>query len=97
MLKPVMAAKAAAGDKDAIDGANNDTQKERAFVIEAVLVRNMKARKTEQQTVLTNLVVGQTTMFAADPKLIKQRIEKLIERHYLKREDKDRKTLIYLP
>ena len=56
-LKPVMGAKAAAGDKGAIDSANSETQKERSFVIEAVLVRNMKAKKTENIIVLTNLVI----------------------------------------
>lgn len=47
MLKPIEGAKASAGNTAAIDEANNDAQKERSFVIEAVIVRNMKARKTE--------------------------------------------------
>ena len=47
MLKPVEGAIAAAGNTKAIEEADNDAQKERSFVIEAVIVRNMKARKKE--------------------------------------------------
>ena len=46
-LKPIPGAKASAGDHKKRDEADLETQKERAFVVEAVIVRNMKASKTE--------------------------------------------------
>ena len=36
-------------------------------------------------------------MFKADPKMIKQQIDYLIDNEYMKRDDNDRATLIYLP
>jgi len=42
-------------------------------------------------------VIKQITIFMAQPPIIKQRIESLIEREYLKRDDNDRAKYIYLP
>ena len=36
-------------------------------------------------------------MFKADPKVIKEQIESLILSEYMKRDEKDRANLIYLP
>ena len=46
-LKPIPGAKANAGDQKKKDEADLETQKERAFQVEACIVRLMKARKTE--------------------------------------------------
>lgn len=37
------------------------------------------------------------TMFKADPKMIKDNIEYLMQNEYMKRDDNDRGLLIYLP
>ena len=42
-------------------------------------------------------VIRQISIFMAQPQMIKQRIESLIEREYLKRDDADRGRYIYLP
>jgi hypothetical protein len=42
-------------------------------------------------------VIRQITIFMAQPQMIKQRIESLIEREYLKRDESDRSKYIYLP
>jgi hypothetical protein len=42
-------------------------------------------------------VMKQITIFMPQPQMIKQRIESLIEREYLKRDDADRSKYIYLP
>jgi hypothetical protein len=57
----------------------------------------MKARKTEKKLELETNVMKQIIMFVPDPAMIKQRIESLIEREYLKRDDTDRTKFIYLP
>ena len=46
----------------------------------------MKAKKTETHNNLLQLVVSQISMFTAEPKMIKKRIEDLIERGYMKRD-----------
>jgi len=57
----------------------------------------MKARKTEKHTQLLEDVMRQITIFMPQPQMIKQRIESLIEREYLKRDEADRGKYIYLP
>jgi hypothetical protein len=65
--------------------------------MDAVIVRIMKARKTEKFSQLTEDVMKQVTMFLPQPPWIKQRIESLVERDYLKRDETDRTKYIYLP
>lgn len=57
----------------------------------------MKARKTEKHNQLLEDVLRQINIFMPQPQMIKQRIESLIEREYLKRDDADRSKYIYLP
>jgi hypothetical protein len=70
---------------------------ERQNIIDAVIVRIMKARKTEKFNQLLEDVIKQINMFLPQPAMIKQRIESLIEREYLKRDDADKTKFIYLP
>jgi len=57
----------------------------------------MKAQKTYRfQQVVTD-VIRNITMFKADPKMVKEQIEVLIQGEYMKRDDTDRALLIYLP
>lgn len=74
-----------------------DIDIERRNIIDAVVVRIMKARKTEKHNQLLEDVMRQITIFMPQPQMIKQRIESLIEREYLKRDDADRSKYIYLP
>ncbi len=70
---------------------------ERKNIIDAVVVRIMKARKTEKHNQLIEDVIKQISIFLAQPPMIKERIENLIEREYLKRDESDRSKYIYLP
>jgi hypothetical protein len=70
---------------------------ERQNIIDAVIVRVMKARKTEKHLQLMEDCIKQINIFMPDPQMIKQRIESLIEREYLKRDESDRSKYIYLP
>jgi hypothetical protein len=70
---------------------------ERLNIIESVIVRIMKARKTEKINQLIEDVIKQINMFLPQPEMIKQRIESMIEREYLKRDESDRNIFIYIP
>jgi hypothetical protein len=78
-------------------GADPKPDAERMNILDAVIVRIMKARKTEKHTQLVEDVIKQVTMFLPQPAWIKMRIESLIEREYLKRDENDRAKYIYLP
>jgi len=85
-----------AGPGGAATGANQLSE-ERKNIMDAVVVRIMKARKTEKQNQLIEDVMKQVNMFLPQPQWIKMRIESLIERDYLKRDEADRTKFIYLP
>lgn len=57
----------------------------------------MKARKTEKHTQLMEDVIKQISIFMPQPVMIKQRIESLIDREYLMRDEADRAKYIYKP
>ena len=71
--------------------------KERSMIIDAVVVRIMKARKVEMHNGLIESVIKQVTMFQAQPAMIKKRIESLIERDYLERDKVEKGKYIYKP
>lgn len=76
---------------------NDDIRKERQNVIDSVIVRVMKARKTEKHNQVVEEVIRQISLFLAQPAMIKQRIESLIEREYLSRDTNDKSKYIYMP
>ena len=57
----------------------------------------MKAKKSYKYMELLTEVIRNISMFRADPKMVKEQIEVLIRDEYMKRDDNDRATLIYLP
>lgn len=68
---------------------------DRLYLIDAVLVRIMKARKTILHQQLIPQVMEQLKV-PAQPADIKKRIESLIEREYMERDPKDRTRYNYL-
>mmetsp|Transcript_22305 Transcript_22305/g.48471 ORF Transcript_22305/g.48471 Transcript_22305/m.48471 type:complete len:696 (-) Transcript_22305:151-2238(-) len=72
-------------------------EEERKVVIEAAIVRIMKARKTSGHQDLVSEVLKQLTFFGApNPRVIKRRIEDLIDREYLERSKDEANTYNYL-
>lgn len=73
------------------------TREDRKYAIEAAIVRIMKARKTMAHIKLVEEVQRQLMVyFKPEPKIIKRRIEDLITREYLERDDKDASLYKYL-
>ena len=69
----------------------------RKFVLESVLVRVMKSRRTIPHSELIAEVVKQVASFKAQPTQIKTEIESLIQREYIARSEQDSSIYIYLP
>jgi cullin 1 len=71
-------------------------EEDRSHAIEACTVRVMKARKTLAHQQLIAEVLAQLSFFKPDPKLIKKRIENLIDREYLERDPDNTNVYRYL-
>ena len=72
----------------------NKVNIDRTLLIDSVIVRIMKSRKTLNHNELVSQIISQINIFSPDILMIKQRIESLIERDYLERIDM--KTYKYL-
>ncbi|CAF0832795.1 unnamed protein product [Adineta steineri] len=81
--------------------AENDGQKieeERNFLIQAAIVRTMKARKQLDYNSLIEQIIPQlTSKFQPKIPMIKKCIELLIDKEYLERDPNDRTQYTYLP
>jgi hypothetical protein len=70
---------------------------DRAHTIDATIIKRMKTHKRMDMNELITEVLGSLSMFQPDPKLIKQRIEKLIQDEFLARDEESKNILVYLP
>ena len=76
---------------------NAEIDEKRKFVIDATVVRIMKSRHTLQYNELIEQAMQQLSrLFTPQPRFIKQRIEELITRQYLKRDEDDPSKFHYL-
>jgi len=71
-------------------------EEDRSIAIEAAIVRIMKARKTLQHQQLLSEVLAQLAFFNPNPRVIKKRIEALIDREYLERSADNNHVYNYL-
>lgn len=81
--------------KDERDKTVEAVSRDRLYMIDASLVRIMKARKTILHQQLIPQVLEQVKV-PAQPADVKKRIESLIEREYMERDAKDRNRYNYL-
>jgi len=83
-------------DKERSD-INESTMEDRKFAMDAAIVRLMKARKQmDHQSLILETSKQLMQHFRPDPKLIKRRIEDLIAREYLERDEKQPNIYRYL-
>lgn len=79
------------------ENASSAVQEDRKHAMEANIVRIMKARKTlTHMQLMTEVSQQLMTFFSPDPRAIKQRIEDLIQREYMKRDDDKSNVYHYL-
>lgn len=78
------------------DRDSKRVQEDRAMAIEATIVRIMKARKTLLHQQLQAEVLSQLAFFKPEPRIVKRRIEALIEREYLERSAENSNVYNYL-
>lgn len=75
-------------------------QKSREFEVDAAIVRIMKARQSERYQVLVaeviRLIGDVSKRFIPQPALVKSRIEELIDKEYLRRDEEDREVFWYV-
>ena len=64
-------------------------------MIQANVVKIMKAKKSYKYMELLTEVIRNISMFKADPKMVKEQIEVLIQQDYMKRDDNEKALLIY--
>ncbi|CAD8042797.1 unnamed protein product [Paramecium primaurelia] len=70
--------------------------KQREFVVDSQLVRTMKSKKTIKHSDLLSQCQQMITIFKPDIKFVKKRIENLIERGFIKRDEVDCNLYHYL-
>jgi len=72
-------------------------EEDRRHLVEAAVVRIMKARKSlHHNDVIAEVTKQLSTRFVPTPQFIKKRIESLIEREYLERASSDRRVYMYV-
>ena len=70
---------------------------DRAHSIDATIIKKMKTHKKMDMTDLMAQVMQALSMFRPEPKLIKQRVERLITDEFLARDADNKNILVYLP
>lgn len=70
---------------------------QRKCIVDALIVRIMKVRKTQHHTELVNEIIEQAQLFTPEPQMIKNQIESLIGREYLERDTDNREVYKYIP
>ena len=89
-----LSAAVAAGTAGAIPAP---VEEDRRHLVEAAIVRIMKARKALHHNDLIAEVTRQLSVrFVPSPQFIKKRVESLIEREYLERDEGDRRVYVYV-
>jgi cullin 3 len=72
-------------------------EEDRRAVIEAAIVRIMKARRVlDHNSIVAEVTQQLSNRFTPSPAVIKKRIEALLDREYMERDDNDRRSYRYV-
>ena len=83
--------------KQEADDDHDLVMKQREFEIEAAMVRVMKARnRLEWNQVQVQVIEILKARFTPDAKTLKRRLESLIDRKFMDRDESDPKTIVYI-
>jgi cullin 3 len=95
---PAVAAASSGNESHAMDGSvPAAVEEDRRHMVEAAIVRIMKARRTLSHNDLITEVTKQVSIrFQPSPQFIKKRIEGLIEREYLERSEHEHRLYMYV-
>lgn len=74
-----------------------ETAADRKHIVDAAIVRIMKARQTLDHITLVNEVMRLCILFKPPPSQIKMQIDTLIEREFLKRDPAKENSYVYIP
>jgi hypothetical protein len=79
------------------EGVHEKTQQDRIIKIELALVRIMKSRNVcTQQDLIAEASRQLMPFFRPDPRIMKKRIENLMERGFMRRDENDQKRIHYV-
>lgn len=92
--KVTTTSKSGGGDKAL--AISSETDMERKHMIDACIVRVMKARRHLTHAELVAEVLSQLNLFRPEPRLIKTRLEDLITRDFLSRDEKESQLYHYM-
>ena len=70
---------------------------ERKCILDLVIVRIAKERKSIKHEDLITEIIRQVNSFKPQPHIIKSQIESLIQRDFLARDENDKSLYVYLP
>lgn len=94
---PLVSMRSAVAEGAKASAIPETVEEDRRHAIEAAVVRVMKARKTlDHQNLVVEVTKQLSSRFRPSPQAIKKRIESLIEREYLERNEEDRRVYHYL-
>merc|ERR1712046_505662 len=74
-----------------------DVPVERKHVLDAAIIRVMKARKRLDHVSLLEEVFKQCALFKPQPNDVKRQVEQLMGREYIQRDADDRNVYVYMP
>jgi len=78
-------------------GVQKEIERQREFEIDAAMVRIMKSRNVLSWNELTSETIrALKERFQPDPRMLKRRLESLIEREFMARDESNSKTIKYV-
>eukprot|EP00760_Papus_ankaliazontas_P027236 PhM_4_TR3228/c0_g1_i1/m.67366/K10609/CUL4; cullin 4 len=96
-IPPPSSTSAATNTKDSDDAISAGVRQDRTYALDAAVVRFMKSRRrASHQDMLMQVVAMCSRSFPATAQDVKKRIESLIERDYIRRDDTDPSTYHYI-